>query len=234
MNLLQLFHKVRHKGLLGSLRVLMERLGFYRWELLLLERPLDLPQHKINRERWPMVSIDQALLPAFTCHFPHYKKAITELLTQDIYGYALLDQDGNAIAMVWVSPQDYHDRQLYRCWIRLPEDAIYQFAGEVAPAYRGSGIVLNIQYPIWEHFRLQGKQRVQSLVNTRNIVALRMHTRLGFAEIGKSVHIYCLFGCLHFHRHRRYAGSYLDQLKTRPPRSTRTSPDRIPDNENTL
>ena len=41
--LTNIFAKVRRKGLRGSLRVFCERYFYYHWELVTVERPLDLP-----------------------------------------------------------------------------------------------------------------------------------------------------------------------------------------------
>jgi hypothetical protein len=200
-----LIKKIRNKGLHGSLRVLCERYFYYHWELLTLERPLALPVPcPIREERWPQVKITHELLPAFDKHFAAQLPAIRGLLSKDCNGYAHLDERGNVMMMVWVNEHDYYDDQLYRCWIRIPPDCIYQFAGECAAPYRGTGVVLLAQKMIWNEYQERGFKATRAVVNVRNDAALKMHVRLGFEEVGESTHVYCLLRLLHFHRHTSY------------------------------
>jgi len=128
------------------------------------------------------------------------------LPNQGLHGTACCDEHGDAMAMLWVSERDYYDDQLYHCWVRLPPGCIYQFAGEVAQPYRGSGnsLSLVIQRSIWEHYRQRGFKTSRALVNARNQISLRLLTGLGFGEIGEVVHVYRLFGCLHYTRTTPY------------------------------
>ena len=138
-----LLARIRRKGLRGSLRVLRERFFYYHWELLTLERSLALPVPcPINPGRWPQVPITRELLPAFDKYFKAQLPAIRGLLDKGSRGSAHLDEDGNVMMMVWISERDYYDDQLYRCWMRIPPGCLYQFAGECAVPYRGSGVVI--------------------------------------------------------------------------------------------
>ena len=79
--------------------------------------------------------------------------AIRGLLDKGNRGSAHLDPDGNVMMMVWVSERDYYDDQLYRCWMRMPPGCLYQFAGECAPPFRGSGVVILAQKMLWDEYR---------------------------------------------------------------------------------
>src|SRR5690606_17249551 len=73
-------------------------------------------------------------------YFPAYLPTVTDLLKREgVTGFAHLDREGHAACMVWVSDRDYYDNHLYRCWVRVPHECIYQFAGEVAQPYRARG-----------------------------------------------------------------------------------------------
>ena len=115
--------------------------------------------------------------------------------------------------MVWISERDYYDDQLYRCWMRIPPGCLYQFAGECAVPYRGSGVVILAQKLLWDEYRERGFKATRALVNVRNEPALKMHMRLGFQEVGESLHVYCLLRCLHFHRRRPYHQTRLHHLR---------------------
>ncbi len=214
-----LLEKIRRKGLRDSLRVLRERYFYYHWELLSVERSLALPVPcPVTTRRWPQVPIDRALLPAFEKYFSAQLPAIRGLLDKGCRGNAHLDADGNVMLMIWINERDYYDDQLYRCWIRIPPGCIYQFAGECALPYRGTGVVVLAQKLIWEHYRERGFKATRAVVNVRNEAALKMHMRMGFTEVGESIHVYCLLRCLHFHRRVPYHQPRL--LHLRKSRST--------------
>lgn len=64
------------------------------------------------------------------------------------------------------------------------------------------------------------------MVNVRNEAALKMHMRMGFTEVGESIHVYCLLRCLHFHRRVPYHQPRLLHLrKSRPTAQAGTSTD---------
>ena len=160
-----LLARIRRKGLRGSLRVLRERFFYYHWELLTLERSLALPVPcPINPGRWPQVPITRELLPAFDKYFKAQLPAIRGLLDKGSRGSAHLDEDGNVMMMVWISERDYYDDQLYRCWMRIPPGCLYQFAGECAVPYRGSGVVILAQKLLWDEYRERGFKATRALV----------------------------------------------------------------------
>ncbi len=201
-------NKLRRKGLVESLRILIERYIFYHWELVTVERSFsDLNYRPTNAERWPLVRINRALVPAFERYFPHYQKALDELLGLDVEGYALCNKAGDVVLMMWISDKDYYDHQLYRCWVRLPPGYIYQFAAELAVPYRNGLLLPHFMTQIWDIYRQQGKHAARALVNRNNVATLRMLLRAGAHEVGESIHVYCLFRCLHFHRRRHYSAS---------------------------
>ena len=212
--LTNLIAKIRRKGLRGSLRVICERYFYYHWELVTVERPLAMPiRCHISPSRWPQVRITSVLLPAFEKYYPEHLPAIRGLLDKGCHGSAHLDEDGNVIAMIWINERDYYDDQLYRCWINLPENCIYQFAGECAQPVRGAGIAVLAQKLIWDEYLARGYKSTRAVVNMRNLPALQMHTRTGFEEVGESIHIYCLFRRLHFHRRETYTQPRLLHLR---------------------
>lgn len=216
----EILARVRKKGVRGSLRVLRERYVYYHWELLTLERQLDLPSPGRPRaERWPVVTIDHDVLPRLEKYFSHYLPTIRDLLKRDgVRGNAHLDEHGDVVCIVWISEADYYDSHLYRCWVRLPPGCIYQFAGEVAPPYRRFGIAILAVRLLWEEYLAKGFHSVRALVDTRNQVALRAHMGIGFREMGESVHVYCLFGCVHFSRRQSYSTPRLVHMQ-RPART---------------
>lgn len=212
---LAFFGKLRRKGLRSSLRLLCERTLYYHWELLTLERSLDesfLPKD-FKQGRWRSVKITTALLPGFSRYFAPQLPAIRGLLAKGCSGNAHLDDDGNVIMMLWVNESDYYDDQLYRAWFRIPPNCIYQFFVECAVPYRGSGLALLAQSEMWDEYRGRGFDKVRSVVNTRNEISLKMHVRGSYQEVGESVHVYCLFRCLHFNRLQRYTEPRLEHLR---------------------
>lgn len=212
--LIRLFEKIRRKGLSGSLRVFCERYFYYHWQLVTVERPLDMPVRTyLSPNRWPRVPVSLDLLPAFEKYFSKQLPAIRELIDKGCRGNVHLDDAGNVMLMIWVNEGDYYDDQLYRCWIRVPENCIYQFAGECAEPFRGSGIAALAQKLTWDDYRARGFKNTRAVVNLRNIPALKIHVRLGFEEVGESIHVYCLFRCLHFHRREFYKQPRLLHLR---------------------
>lgn len=219
----ELFARVRRKGLLGSLRVLAERLGCYRWTLVLLERDLALPYQSRRNKDLRVVEITPALLPAVARQFNHYGDNLAALLHDGQTGYALLTPTDEVIGMTWVAHRDYYDGQLYRCLVPVPSDCAYQFTGEIAPAYRRTGAVLILLERMWQEQRQKQRRRMRVLINRRNLPALKLHLGLDFQELGQEVEVFCLFGCLHYHRWNHYDASTLDHLR-RPRRPAAEQP----------
>jgi L-amino acid N-acyltransferase YncA len=200
--------------------VFCERYFYYHWELVTVERPLDLPVRcPISPNRWPQVHVTPDLLPAFEKYFSEQLPAIRGLLEKGCRGYAHIEEDGNVIVMMWVNEGDYYDDQLYRCWIHVPEKCMYIFAGECAKPFRSSGITVLIQKLAWSEYLARGYKTSRAIVNMHNQPALKYHVRLGYEEVGESIHVYCLFRCLHFHRRETYTQPRLlhlrKQLKTK-------------------
>ncbi|KTT28975.1 hypothetical protein RSA46_12150 [Pseudomonas oryzihabitans] len=202
--LLEFFSRLRRKGLLGSLRVLGERLGCYCWTVVLLERDLVPPKEHRRRQDLRVVEITPDLLPAVSEEFNHYGDNLTALMNGGYIGYAILTPQDQVAGMTWVTDKDYYDDQLYRCLVPVPPACAYQFAGEIAPAYRRTGAVVVLLDGVWRAQRQRGMTRTRALVNRRNLPALKLHVGLDFQELGQEVQVFCLFGCLHYHRWRRY------------------------------
>jgi len=214
MQLPSLFDKIRRKGLLGSLRLLWARCVYRHDELIWMERALDLPAPHFPRQSpWRKITITETLLPAFDRHFARYKPGLVSLIRSGSVGEAYLDDNGHVIGMAWFRRNDYYDDQTYHCWLRLPPGRIYQFAGEVAQPYRGTVMAVLLQREPWKKFLAEGFSHTRSVVNISNQPALKMHVKLGFYEIGESIHVYCLFNCLNFHRYSRYEGRRLQHLR---------------------
>ncbi|MDR1888044.1 MAG: hypothetical protein LBQ81_01440 [Zoogloeaceae bacterium] len=200
-----LFGKIRRKGWRGTLRILCERFIYRRWELVMLERPLDIaPPMRLSAQRWRHTRISPETLPKLEKYFSRYLPAVRELLARGLRGDMFLNDEGDAIGMMWVSFQDYYDNHLYHCWVRLPPGCMYQFAGEIAPPWRGVGLPLLGMCIACEEFPQLGYHAVRSLVDTSNLPALTLHIRLGFREIGEVTHAYRLLRFLHFSRTRPY------------------------------
>ncbi len=209
-----LLDKIKRKGLLGSARLLWARCVYRHDELIWMERALDLPAPRFPRQSpWRKERITDALLPAFDRYFSLYKPGLPALIRSGSLGEAFLDADGQVIGMAWFRRSDYYDDQTYHCWLRLPPGRIYQFAGEVAPPYRGSGMAVLLQRDPWKAFLEEGFSHTRAVVNMNNMPALQMHVKLGFEEVGESIHLYRLFNCLNFHRFRRYDGKRLENLR---------------------
>jgi ribosomal protein S18 acetylase RimI-like enzyme len=218
-----LLEKIKRKGLIGSARLLWARCVYRHDELIWMERALDLPAPRFPRHsQWRQIRITEALLPAFDRYFSLYKPGLPALIHSDSLGEAFLDADGQVIGMAWFRRSDYYDDQTYHCWLRLPPGRIYQFAGEVAPPYRGSGMAVLLQREPWKVFLEEGFSHTRAVVNMNNTPALRMHVKLGFEEIGESIHLYRLFNCLKFHRFGRYDGKRLCHLRRSRPSAQTT------------
>ncbi|AHL77387.1 hypothetical protein CH92_20805 [Stutzerimonas stutzeri] len=211
---LTLLGKIRRKGLIGSARLLWARYVYRHDELIWMERALDLPAPRYPRQSsWRKERITEALLPAFDRYFAAYTSGLLSLIRSDSLGEAYLDADGQVIGMAWFSRSDYYDDQTYHCWLRLPPGRIYQFAGEVAQPYRGTGMAVLLQRDPWQAFLAEGFSHTRAVVNMNNQPALKMHVKLGFEEVGESIHTYCLFNCLNFHRYARYDGKRLQHIR---------------------
>jgi len=214
-----LLNKIRNKGLWVSLQIFCEHYLYHHWELLTLERQLALPtpSRALGAHRTLIEHIERTHVPMLACYFSRYRRAVESLLDQGLHGIGCCDDQGNIIAMMWISERDYYDDQLYHCWVRLPPHCIYQFAGEVALPHRGSEIALVVQHEAWDAYRQRGFTHTRALVNTRNQPALKMHVHLDFDEIGEAIHVYCLFGCLYYNHSAPYHEPRLLHLRKKKP-----------------
>ncbi|MDR0673530.1 MAG: hypothetical protein LBF93_07705 [Zoogloeaceae bacterium] len=205
MSIAELIGKIRRKGWRGVLRVLRERFIYQHWELLALERSLDLPlPRRMSAQRWAHARISSENLPKLEKYFSRYLSAMRELLKKGLRGEMFVDENGNAIGIMWMTDRDYYDNQLYHCKVRLPPGCVYLFAVEIAKPYRGIGLPLLCMRLVCEEFPRNGVHAVRSLVDARNLPALSMNIRLGFVEVGEVTHAYRLFHWFHFARTRAY------------------------------
>ena len=130
----QLLQRLRQKGLRRALRPLWQRHVFQHWQLVWLDRD---PLARVPRQRTRpcppvrLVQITPSNTDAFARHFPGQLQAMNDLAREGHTGHMYLDEAGDAVAMVWASTRDYHDRHYYGCTFPVQPGEYFQFAGEV-------------------------------------------------------------------------------------------------------
>ncbi len=213
MRIAELINKARSKGLKHSARLLFQICVFSHWKLYLLERPLAQVSVEV-RQPLHLARIEPDNLKLFEKYLSHYIPSIRVFLQQGSHPQVCVNEHQDAYLMFWVHEGgDYYDRQLYKCRIPVPEDCIYQFAGELAKEYRPSRHVIYLLQQVWNQYCERGFTRTRSLVNANNPRALRIHQKLGFAETGTVIHVYRLFGVFSF---ARYEISSENNLNVQP------------------
>lgn len=221
MRALRTIHdRIKRKGLRRTLATLWERYVFFHWELLWMERDLTTPvgPHSLREHppvRLAVISEDNA--DAFARHFGDRVETMRELAREGHTGHMYLDEAGDAVAFIWASTRDYHDRHYYGCTFPVAPGDFFEFGGEMIPAFFGSRLSVDAQVHLWNAMREQGCTRVVDVVETHNVPALKLHVRMGYHEQGRAVHVYGLFGRWKLFRHSQYSGSRLAPLcKARP------------------
>ncbi len=221
MRALRTIHdRIKRKGLRRTLATLWERYVFFHWELLWMERDLITPvgPHSLREHppvRLAVISEDNA--DAFARHFGDRVETMRELAREGHTGHMYLDAAGDAVAFIWASTRDYHDRHYYGCTFPVAPGDFFEFGGEMIPAFFGSRLSVDAQVHLWNAMREQGCTRVVDVVETHNVPALKLHVRMGYHEQGRVVHVYGLFGRWKLFRHSQYSGSRLAPLcKARP------------------
>ena len=221
MRALRTIHdRIKRKGLRRTLATLWERYVFFHWELLWMERDLTTPvgPHSL-RDHPPvhLVVITEDNADAFARHFGDRVDTMRELAREGHTGHMYLDDAGDAVAFIWASTRDYHDRHYYGCTFAVAPGDFFEFGGEMIPAFFGSRLSVDAQVHLWNAMHAQGCSRVVDVVETHNVPALKLHVRMGYHEQGRAVHVYGLFGRWKLFRHSQYSGSRLAPLcKARP------------------
>jgi len=212
----KLRERIRQKGLRRTLDTLVERYVFFHWELLWMERDLVTPvaPHTL-RDHPPVqrVEITQQNADAFARHFGDRVQTMRELAAEGHTGHMYLDEQGDAIAFIWASMRDYHDRHYYGCTFPVKPGEFFEFGGEMIRRYFGSRLSVDAQIALWETMRAKGCNKVVDVVETHNVPAMKLHLRMGYHEQGRVTHVYGLFGRWKLFRETRYEGSRLEGLR---------------------
>lgn len=207
MKPLELVNKIKNKGIKKSFLIFINSYIFSHWKLYLLERPLNTESIKIRTELEPAKITDKNI-NIFEKNFNSYIPSIKKLLIEGSKPVVFTDENNDAYAMLWIHEGgDYYDKLLYKCKIPIPQDSIYQFAGEVAKDKRGGRITVYAQQYVWNKYYDKGFKTARALVNGNNTPAIRMHLKLDFKEIGQLIHIYRLFSLFTFAKYEKYSGA---------------------------
>ncbi|WP_339538869.1 N-acetyltransferase [Pseudomonas sp. RA_15y_Pfl2_54] len=212
----KLRERIKQKGLSHTVGTLWKRYVFFHWELLWMERDLvsPVPPHKLRPyEGLRKVDITPHNAGVFAKHFGDRVATMAELAAEGHTGHMYLDADGHAVAFIWGSIRDYHDRHYYGCNFPVKPGEFFEFGGEMTRAYFGSSLSVDVQVALWEAMAAQGCNKVVDVCETRNIPAMKLHIRMGYQEQGRVTHLYCLFGRWRFFRETRYEGSRLELLR---------------------
>ncbi|MBK5413345.1 N-acetyltransferase [Pseudomonas sp. TH31] len=213
----KLRERIRQKGLGSLFKAFWKRYVFFHWELLWMERDLvsPVPPHKLRPYsglRQVTITADNAT--AFGKHFGDRIGTMAELATEGHTGHMYLDEEGNAVAFIWGSVRDYHDRHYFGCWFPVKPGEFFEFGGEMARPYFGTSLSVDVQVNLWQAMQAQGCNKVVDVCDTRNIPAMKLHIRMGYQEQGRVTHVYGLLGGRwRFYRETRYQGSRLDALR---------------------
>lgn len=210
--------RIRQKGLLRAFRPLWRRYIFSHWQLVWLHRSPHAAMPPQRTRACPPVRL--ALITAhntsaFSRYFPGQMRAMTELAEQGHTGHMYLNDAGDAVAMVWASTRDYHDRHYYGCTFPVQPGEFFQFAGEVDRSHFGTGLATQAQLDLWQAMLDKGCTRIVNVVALDNVQAMKMHLQLDYQEQGRITHAYKLFGCWRFSRTTHYNGSCLAHLAPR-------------------
>lgn len=208
--------RIRQKGLRRLLRTAWERYVFFHWHLLWMERDLLAPVPVTRlRAHPPTQRVDITVDNADACarHFADQVDTLRELARDGHTGHMYLNAEGDAVAIIWGSTRDYHDRHYYGCTFKVAPDEYFQFCGELARPYLGTRLSIDAQVNLWAAKHALGCTRVVNVVAAHNLPALSLHVRMGYSEQGRVQHVYCLFGRWKFFRESHYRGSRLTHLR---------------------
>lgn len=210
------YDQIKKKGFRRTVKTLWERYVFFHWELLWMERDLITPvsPHKLRPyASVSLVTIDVDNAIAFSKHFGDRVDTMRELASEGHTGHMYLDDKGDAIAFIWASERDYHDRHYYGCRFPVKEGEFFEFGGEMTRPYFGTSLSVDAQIALWNTMKAKGLNKVVDVCETHNIPALKLHIRMGYQEQGRITHVYGLFGRWRLFRETHYSGSRLETLR---------------------
>ncbi|MBV4477904.1 N-acetyltransferase [Pseudomonas sp. B2M1-30] len=216
----KLSEHIHQKGLRATLGKVWRHYVYSHEELLWMERDLvsPVPPHKLRPyEPLRMETITAQNAVAFSKHFGDRVGTMAELANEGHTGHMYLNEDGDAVAFIWGSKRDYHDRHYYGCWFPVKPGEFFEFGGEQIRAYWGSTLSVDFQLNLWKAMADQGCNKVVDVCEFHNIAALKLHIRMGYHEQGRIMNVYHLFGHWRFYRETRYSGSRLDALRKPSP-----------------
>ena len=145
MSVLQkLSEHLKQKGLRATVKKVWKHYVFFHEELLWMERDLvsPVPPHKlglIHRCKWK--PSPRKTPCAFTRYFGDRVGTMAELANEGHTGHMHLDDKGDAVAFIWGSARDYHDRHYYGCRFPVKAGEFFEFGGELTRAYWGTDAV---------------------------------------------------------------------------------------------
>ncbi|PKH12746.1 hypothetical protein BI292_22430 [Pseudomonas sp. 43NM1] len=212
----KLSEHLKQKGLRATLAKIWKHFFFAHQELLWMERDLvtPVPPHKL-RPYAPLrlVTITPHNTMAFSKHFGDRVGTMAELAAEGHTGHMYLNEQGEAVAFIWGSKVNYHDRHYYGCWFPVRPGEFFEFGGEQIRAYWGTTLSVDLQLNLWQAMAAQGCNKVVDVCEYQNIPALKLHIRMGYKEQGRIMNVYTLFGRWRLYRETTYSGSRLDALR---------------------
>ncbi len=171
MSVLQkLQDRIRQKGLRRTFQTFWQRYVFIHRELLWMERDLlsPVPPHTLRPyEGLRQVTITPENADAFARHFGDRVETMRELAAEDYTGHMYLDAEGNAVAFIWGSKRDYHDRHYYGCWFPVKPGEFFEFGGEMARPYFGTCLSVDVQVNLWAAMQAPGVRQGGGRVRNR-------------------------------------------------------------------
>jgi hypothetical protein len=213
---------IRRKGLRATLGKIRKLYIFSHQQLLWMERDLvsPVPPHKLKPYpplRVVRITADNA--STFARYFGDRVGTMAELAKEGHTGHMHVDEQGDAVAFIWGTPRSYFDRHYYGCRFPVKPGEFFEFGGELARAYWGTELSVDLQLRLWEAMAAQGCRKVVDVCESTNIPALKLHLRMSYTEQRRIMNIYTLFGRWRFYRETRYSGSRLAALgkTSRPP-----------------
>ncbi|MFL1515460.1 GNAT family N-acetyltransferase [Pseudomonas prosekii] len=212
----KLSEHIKQKGLRATLAKIWKHFFFAHQELLWMERDLvtPVPPHKLRPYaplRLETITPHNTL--AFSKHFGDRVGTMAELAAEGHTGHMYLNEQGEAVAFIWGSKVNYHDRHYYGCWFPVRPGEFFEFGGEQIRAYWGTTLSVDLQLNLWQAMAAQGCNKVVDVCEYQNIPALKLHIRMGYKEQGRIMNVYTLFGRWRFYRETTYSGSRLDALR---------------------
>ncbi|CAB1401966.1 hypothetical protein [Pseudomonas fluorescens] len=213
---------IRRKGLRATLAKIRRMYFFSHRQLLWMERDLVSPVPPYSLKPYPplrVMNITADNASAFTRYFGDRVGVMAELAREGHTGHMHVDEHGDAVAFIWGTPRDYFDRHYYGCRFPVKPGEFFEFGGEMARAYWGTALSVDVQVRLWQAMAVQGCSKVVDVCDSSNIPALKLHLRMGYTEQQRIMNIYTLFGRWRFYRETRYSGSRLAALRkpSRPP-----------------